>query len=62
MNVEGVCEAYEKVEERAVVNRFSNLCVGPADIAQALDLLVRDPVRMTGQRLDELQQQSVPGA
>jgi hypothetical protein len=61
MDVEGVGEAHEETEERTVVNRFSNLCVGPPGIAQALDLFVRDPVRMTGQRLDEFQQEPVPG-
>src|SRR5216683_1816677 len=59
MDVEGVGKAHEEVEERAVVNGFGDLGVGPADLAKPLDLLIRDAIGVPGERLDEFQQQSV---
>ena len=59
MDIEGIGKAYEKVEERAVIGGFGDLGIGPAGLAQPLDLLVRDAVRVPGQRLDELEEQAV---
>ena len=61
MDVEGIGKADEEVEERAVVDGFGNLGVGPPGLTEPLDLLVGDAVRVPGQRLDEFQQQSVLG-
>ena len=61
MDVEGIGKADEKVEERSVVNGFRNLRVGPSDLTQALDLLVRNAVGMPRQRFDEFEEQSVFG-
>ncbi len=61
MDIEGIGEADEQVEERAVVNGFRDLGIGPAHVTQALDLLVRDAVGIPGQRLNEFQQQPVLG-
>ncbi len=59
MDVEGVGKAHEEVEERAVVNGFGDLGVGPAGLAKPLDLLVGDAIRVPGERLDEFQEQSM---
>ena len=61
MDVEGIRETHEEVEERPLVDRFRNLGVAPPGLAQSLDLLVRDAIGVPGQGLDELQQQSVLG-
>jgi hypothetical protein len=59
VDVEGIGKAHEEVEERAVVDRFGDLRVGPPDLAKPLDLRVRDAICVPGQRLDEFQQQPV---
>ena len=59
MDVEGIGKAHKEVEERAVVDRFGDLCVGPPDLPKPLDLLIRDAIRVPGQRFDEFQEQSV---
>jgi hypothetical protein len=59
MNVEGIGKAHEEVEERAVIDGFGDLGVGPPGLTEPLDLLVGDPVGVPGQRLDEFQEQSV---
>jgi len=61
VNVEGIREAYEEVEQRAVVDGLGDLRVAPADVAQPLDLFVRDAVGVPGQGLDEFQQPSSLG-
>ena len=61
MDVEGIRETHEEVEEGAIVDRFRDLGVAPPGIAQSLDLLVGDAIGVPGQGLDELQQQSVLG-
>ena len=61
MDVEGIGEAHEEVEERAVVDGFGDLGVGPPNLTQSLDLLVRDAIGVPGQCFDEFQQHSVPG-
>ena len=48
MDVEGIGKAHEEVEERAVVYRFGDLRVGPPGLAQPLDLLVSDAIRVPG--------------
>jgi len=58
-DVEGVGKAHEEVEERAVVNGFGDLGVGPAGLAKPLDLLVGNAIRVPGERLDEFQEQSM---
>ena len=59
MDVESVGKTNEEVEERAVVDGFGDLRVRPPGLAQALDLLVGDAIRVVGQRFDEFQEQSV---
>ena len=59
MDVKGIREAHEEIEERAIVDRFRDLGVAPSGLAQSLDLLVRDAIGMPRQRFDELQQQPV---
>ena len=59
MDVEGVGKAHEKVEERAIIDGFGDLGVGPPRLAQSLDLLVRDAVGMAGERLDEFEEQAL---
>ena len=61
MDVKGIREAHEEIEERAVVYRFRNLGIAPAGVAQPLDLLVGNAIGVPGQRFDELQQQPVLG-
>jgi len=61
MDVKGVSEPYEEIEERPVVDRFSDLGVAPAGLPQSLDLLVGDAIGVSSQRFDEFQQQPVPG-
>ena len=61
MDVEGVGEADEQIEERPIVDRFSDLSIAPTGAAQSLDLLVGDAIRVSSQRLDEFQEQPVPG-
>jgi len=48
MDVEGVGEPHEEVEERAVVNGFGDLRVRPAGLTQPLHLLVGDAIRVPG--------------
>lgn len=55
MDVEGISQADEKVEQRPVVNGFGNLSIAPADLAKPLDLVVRDAVGMSCQRFDEFE-------
>jgi len=59
MNVKGIGKTHEKVEERTIVNRFSNLRVIPADVAQCLDLLIGDAIGVSRERFDEFEQQHV---
>ncbi len=59
MDIEGIGKTHEEVEERAVVNGFGDLRVGPTSLAKPLDLLVGDAIGVPGKRLDELQEQSV---
>ena len=61
MDVKGIREAHEEIEERAIVHRFRNLGVAPAGVAQSLDLFVGDAIGVPGQGFDELQQQPVLG-
>jgi hypothetical protein len=61
MDVEGIGEAHEEIEKRPVVDRFGNLRVPPAGVAQSLDLLVGDAIGVPRQGFDELQQQPVLG-
>ena len=61
MDVEGIRETHEEVEERPIVDCFRNLGVAPTGLAQSLDLLVRDAIGVPGQGLDELQQQPLLG-
>ena len=61
MDVEGVGEADEQIEERPIVDRFSDLSIAPTGVAQSLDLLVGDAIRVSSQSFDEFQQQPVPG-
>ncbi len=56
MNVEGIGEAHEEIEQGTVVDRLRNLRIGPAHVAELLHLGIRDAVGMLGQRADELQQ------
>lgn len=55
MDVEGIGQTDEEIEERPVVNGFRDLRVGPSDITQALDLLVSNAVGVSCQRLDKFQ-------
>ena len=48
MDVEGIGKAHEEVEERAVVDGFGDLRVRPPGLAQPLDLLVGDAIRVAG--------------
>ena len=48
MDVEGIGEPHEQVEERAIVDCFGNLRVGPPHLAKPLDLLVGDAIRVPG--------------
>src|SRR5438445_7370402 len=59
MDVEGIREAHEEVEECAVIDGFGDLGIRPSRLTEPLDLLVGDAVRVSGQRLDEVQQESV---
>jgi len=59
MDVEGIGKAHEEVEERAVVNGFGDLGVGPAGLAKPLDLIVGNAIRVPRERLDEFQEQSM---
>jgi hypothetical protein len=58
MNIEGIGQTHEEVEERAVVDRLGDLWIAPPDVAQRLHLFIRDAVSMPRQRADELQQQA----
>ena len=44
MDIEGVRQSHEEVEQGPVVDGLGDLSVGPADIAQALDLFVGNPI------------------
>lgn len=59
MDVKGVGKTHEQIEERSVVNRFGNLRIGPACLAQPLHLFIGDSVRVPGERPHELEQQPV---
>ena len=48
MDVEGIGKAHEEVEERAVVDRFGDLRVGPPRLAKPLHLLVGYAIRVPG--------------
>ena len=56
MNVEGIGQAHEEIEQGAIVDRLRNLRIGPTHVAELLHLGIRDAVGMLGQRADELQQ------
>jgi len=56
MDVEGIGEADKEIEERSVIDGFRDLGIGPPDLTQLLDLLVRNAVGMSRERLDELQE------
>lgn len=59
MNVEGVREAYEEIEECSVIDRLGNLGVGPSSLPQGSHLFVGDLVGVSGQGLDEFEEQPV---
>jgi len=59
MDVERVRQPHEEVEQRAVIDGFGDLGIGPPRLTEPLHLLVGDPVRVSGQRIDEVQQESV---
>jgi hypothetical protein len=61
MDVEGIGEAHEKIEKRSIIDGLRDLGVAPPSVAQSLDLLVRDPIGVPGQRFDEFQQQAMLG-
>ena len=61
-NVEGVRDAVEEVEQRCIVDRFGDLCIRPAGVPQALNLLIGDVVGVTSQGAHELQQQPLGSA
>jgi hypothetical protein len=61
MDVEGIRETYEEIEERPIVDRFRDLGVAPAGLAQTLHLVVGDAIGVPGQGFDELQQHTVLG-
>jgi hypothetical protein len=61
MDVEGIGQAHEEVEERAVVDSLGDLGVGPADLTEAFDLLIGDAIGVPGQGLDQFQKESVFG-
>ena len=56
MDVEGIRQAHEQVEQRTVVDRFGNLLVAPADPPQTVNLVIGNPIGVSGQRADESQQ------
>ena len=57
MDIEGIGKAHEEVEERAVIDGFGDLGVGPADLTEPLDLLIGDAIGVPRQGLDEFQKQ-----
>lgn len=59
MNIEGIGETHEEIEECAVIHSLGNLGVGPSSFAQGSHLFIGDLVRVAGQRLDELEEQPV---
>jgi hypothetical protein len=61
MDVEGIGKTHKEVEERPIVNGLRDLGVGPPDLTQLLDLLVRNPVGMPCERLNKLKKQPVLG-
>jgi len=61
MDVEGIGEPHEEIEERPIIDSLRDLSVAPPGLAQSLDLLVRDPVGVPGQRFDEFEEQPVLG-
>ena len=59
VNIERVRNANVHVEYRAYVHSLRDLGVGPSHVAQALDLLIRDPIGVASESLNELQQQTL---
>ncbi len=57
LDAEGVGQSNEKAEQRRVVRSLGDLLIGPAHVAQALDLLVGDAVGRSGDGAHEFQQQ-----
>ena len=47
MDVESIGEPHKKIEERTIVDRFSDLGIAPTDVSQSLDLLVGDAIRVS---------------
>jgi hypothetical protein len=55
VDVEGVRQPDEQIEEGPDIHRLGNLGIAPTGIAQRLHLLVGDAIGMARQRPDELQ-------
>lgn len=55
LDAEGVGKANEKAEQGCHVGRLGNLLVGPAHIAEALNLLVGDAIGGPADGFDEFQ-------
>lgn len=61
MDVEGVGEAHEHVEEGGIVDGFGDLRVAPTGVAQCLNLGVGDAVGVAGDGGDEVEQEPLSG-
>lgn len=61
LDIEGVGKADKEVEQRADVNCLGDLGLGPAGVAQTLDLFVGDSVGVSGEGTGELQQEPLGG-
>src|SRR5215472_12173874 len=59
LDVEGVGESNEEVEQGGVVGGLGDLLVGPAVVTQLLHLFVRDLVSRAGDRGYELEEQTL---
>ena len=57
MDVESIGNAHEHVEQRAIVDGFSDLCITPAHIAKALHLVVSNTVCVSSESTNKVQQE-----
>lgn len=58
MDVEGIRETHEQIEQCTVVDCFGNLRIAPAHVAEPLHLLVSNAICMAGKCADKFEQQT----
>lgn len=59
MDIEGIGESHEQIEQRPVVHSLRDLRVGPSHVPKNLDLFVGDAVCVPGQCAHEFQEKAL---